>query len=116
MEEDIPAISEQAVRKIVQDEMQKALAAFNIRTQADRTIFQKGIQILDAKNIQLGRTNGTMIGTANDQKLGFFGATPVLRQASITTPTGGGTAGVDTPARTAINQIITDLKNLGLTN
>lgn len=46
----------------------------------DRFIFQKHLQLLDGKNIQLGRTTGTMVGTATDQKIGFLGVTPVIRQ------------------------------------
>jgi hypothetical protein len=38
------------------------------------------MQILDGRNIVLGRTTGTKIGTDIDQKLGFFGATPVTQQ------------------------------------
>lgn len=87
-----------------------------IRTQADRTIHQKSIQLLDGKNIQVGRTNGTMIGTAADQKIGFYGTTPIVKQNAITGPSGSGTAGVDTPARNAITLIIAALKNIGITN
>jgi hypothetical protein len=49
-------------------------------------------------------------------KIAFFGATtPVSKQTAISQPTGGGSAGVDTPARTAINDIILKLQNLNLT-
>ena len=46
----------------------------------------------DAVNIVLGSTNGTKIGTATTQKIGFFNATPVIQQtanASIIDNTGG---------------------------
>jgi hypothetical protein len=36
--------------------------------------------IVDAGNVALGTTTGTQIGTAPTQKLGFFGATPVVQQ------------------------------------
>lgn len=74
--------------------------------------FQKHITILDDKNIQVGRTNGTKIGTAADQKVGFFGQTPTTQIAAITDPSGGAT--VDAEARTKIIQIIDALQALGL--
>src|ERR1051326_7158500 len=40
-----------------------------------------GITMADAKNIVLNTTTGTQIGTATTQKLGFFGATPVVQEA-----------------------------------
>lgn len=50
------------------------------------------------------------------QKVAFFGSkTLAEKQPAISSPAGGGTAGVDTPARTAIDSIILALKNLGLT-
>lgn len=95
------------IRAIVQDE----LATF---MKTDRFVFDQNVQLLDARNIQLGRTNGTMIGTAADQKLGFYGKMPVIQAASISNPSGGGTAGVDSPARNAVIAVITALHNLGL--
>jgi hypothetical protein len=47
---------------------------------SDRLLFQKNLQILDGRSVQLGRTTGTRIGTATDQKIGFLGVTPVIRQ------------------------------------
>jgi hypothetical protein len=113
-EEEFTTLTETQVRAIVQDEMSKVIS--NTRTHADRTIHQKDIQILDARYIQVGRTNGTMIGTASEQKIGLYGTTPVAKQGAITAPTGAGTSGVDSPARTAINAIINTLKAIGITN
>jgi hypothetical protein len=42
------------------------------------------ITLADAKNIVLDTTTGTQIGTAASQKLGFFGATPVVQQTELT--------------------------------
>lgn len=42
------------------------------------------ITLTDAKNIIVGSTNGTKIGTATSQKLGFFNATPVVQQGATT--------------------------------
>lgn len=41
------------------------------------------LTITDAKDVTLGTTTGTKIGAATNQKLGFLGATPVVRQAHI---------------------------------
>jgi len=38
----------------------------------------------DASNIAVGTTTGTEIGTATTQKLGFYGATPVVQPAAAT--------------------------------
>jgi hypothetical protein len=104
-------MDEDRVRQIIQEELIK----FHIRPLPDRIVFERGFQLLDGRSIQLGRTNGTQIGTASDQKLGFYGVTPIAQQAAITAPTGGGTAGVDSPARTAITDIISRIKNAGIT-
>lgn len=78
----------------------------------DKYTFQKDIKIFNSKNIQLGRTNGTKIG-ASDQKLGLWGATPVIQQSKINDPSGGIT--VDTNARAAINDILDVLEAIGIT-
>ena len=49
---------------------------------SDRHIFEKLIQIADGRNIQLGKANGTKIGTETSQKLGFFDTTPVIQQTT----------------------------------
>jgi len=80
----------------------------------DRFRFNKNIQIENARNIELSKATGTQIGTATDQKLGFYGATPVDRPATVDNPAGAGSAGVDQPARNAIEAIIDRLQELGL--
>lgn len=79
----------------------------------ERYTVQKNIQMFDGRNIQTGRTTGTIIATASDQKLGFHGATPTIRQAAITPPSGGAT--IDSQARTAIAAVITALQTKGIT-
>lgn len=39
--------------------------------------------LADGSDIAVGSTTGTKIGTAATQKLGFFGATPVVRPSEI---------------------------------
>ena len=99
--------TEQEIRKIIADELSWLI-------KIDRLVIPKSLQILDARNIQVGRGTGCKIATATDQKLGFFGTTPVDQPATVSDPSGAGDAGVDTPARTAINAIIDRLQELGL--
>jgi hypothetical protein len=61
------------------------------------TVFEIG----EANDIAVGTTTGTKIGTAAEQKLGFFGVTPVAQQTELTdelttiTHTAPGTADFD---------------------
>jgi hypothetical protein len=100
-------MDENKVRQIIREELSSLIGI-------DRYLFQKNIQIFDARNIQLGRENGTQIGTDTDQKLGFYGETPVTQQAKVDDPSGGET--VDSEARTAVKEVIDVLENLGLTS
>ena len=110
---------QEEIRKIIQNEFQEFLAS-------DRYIFHKTIQILEGRNIQTGRATGTEIGTATDQKIGFYGKTPVVQQTGIAEQKVDYTAGdLDTEAEviaafnttnTAINVLRTALNNLGITN
>jgi hypothetical protein len=69
--------------------------------------------ILDAEAGSGGGTlRGIKIGSATSSLLGFYGATPVDRPATVADPAGGGT--IDTEARTAVNDIIDRLQELGL--
>jgi hypothetical protein len=51
------------------------------------------LQITDARDIILGTTTGTKIGTATTQKLGFYNATPVVQPAAVADITTTATAG-----------------------
>ena len=101
--EELKNIIQQEVRTILAEELEK-----------ERKVFERHIQMLDGRNIQTGRTVGTKIGTATDQLIGFYGVTPVNQPDTVADPSGGGTAGVDTPARDAIDAIIDRLQELGL--
>lgn len=70
------------------------------------------INIFDGKNIQVGTTTGTEIGTATTQKLGFFGATPVVQPPSHGGQTAG--AGYGTRERNMLNDVYAGLRALGL--
>lgn len=99
-------MNEQEIRAIIRSELEEFLAT-------DRYIFNKKVQFLDGRNIQLGLSTGTKIGTATGHKLGFFNKTPVIQQSSPSSLATVGTD-VDGVARTAINTLRTSLINLGL--
>lgn len=102
-EEDIKQI-----REVIKEELSDM---FGI----DRIIFNKNIQVLDARNFQFGRTSGTKIGTeggSSGQKIGLWGTTPVTQPSAIADPSGGGTQ--DAQARTAINDLIDKLQAIGI--
>ncbi len=71
-------MDEARIREIIREELAAVLGT-------DKFVFQKHIQLFDGRNIQTGRTTGTKIGTAADQKLGFFGVAPVAQQSAPTT-------------------------------
>jgi len=80
--------------------------------QKDRYTFQRDIQLLDGRSIQVAVGTGTKIATLPTQKLGFWNATPVVQPSAISSPGGGVT--VDTQARAAIDSILTALSDTGL--
>jgi len=63
---------------------------------------------------QAGARNpdGIKVGGASTDKVGFFGATPVVRQAAATDFTAGDSTNT---LGAAVNALNTALKNLGLT-
>lgn len=86
-------MDEDRVREIIREELSDIIFS-------DRYVFQRKLQLLDGRNIQVGKATGTQIATASDQKLGFYGATPITKPAA---PTDAAT-------------IITTLQALGLTS
>jgi hypothetical protein len=100
----------------------------NAGTQVNLTIQDAGSLVLfDGGNIGLGSTTGTKIGTASTQKLGFYGATAIVRPSAVGAATGyaAGTTAVtfhsdDTytgnvgATAYTLNGIVAALKNLGL--
>jgi hypothetical protein len=76
-----------------------------------RVAFQVVGAFADGVNLTLGTTNGTQIGTAASQKLGFFGTTP------ITQPTlGAATAGSSytTNEQAMLNAVYSAIRAIGL--
>lgn len=70
------------VRSIIKDELSNIF-------KLDRIVLDKKVQILDARNVQLGRTTGTKFGTAADQKLAFYGITPLAQQTGVAVSAAG---------------------------
>ena len=62
----------------------------------------------DAQNISTDTTTGTKIGTATNQKIGFFDKTPVVQQAAIADATDAAT----TQAR--LNDLLATMRAFGL--
>lgn len=94
------------VRNIVREEL-----AFMVKNK--KLVFPYPIQILDGNDITLAKNVGTRIGTAVDQKLGFFGATPIVKHFDVGDVTVSGAA-EDGVARGAINDIHALLRLYGL--
>ena len=80
---------------------------------SDRYTIARTFQMLDGRNIQLGLTTGTKIGTSALQKIGFFNTTPVVQPSTVAT-LASGSGDSDDIARQGVNDILTRLKNLGL--
>lgn len=77
----------------------------------NRQCFNVAGSIADGVNWSFGSTTGTQIGTATTQKIGFYGATPVVQQTG-----GSATAGSSytTNEEGMINRMYTALRALGL--
>ena len=56
-----------------------------------------------------GNPDGTIIGQSASEKIGFYGATPVVQASAITT-----TGSTSPSMKTRINSILTVLRNLGI--
>lgn len=85
------------------------VSLFKINT-SDQLELMADVLHTDAKNIVLGSTTGTKIGTATTQKLAFFNKTPIVQPGAISSPAAEAAA-----LKTAVDAIRTALTNLGLT-
>ena len=110
------ALSEQKVQQMINKSITAAIGNF---FNADNShTFEKHIQILNGRHIQVGKGVGTKIGTETTQKIGFYGKTPVVQAGAITTPATQSGAYVQADVaslKTAIDAIRVALTNLGLT-
>jgi hypothetical protein len=91
-------------------------------TTLNGTLAQNGtVTMSDGSNIAVGSTNGTKIGTATTQKIGFYNASPVVRpdtgvaEAAFVENAGGTAVNDDsTFGGYTIRQVVQALQNLGL--
>lgn len=92
--------------------LSQLISQWNALSLGDRYMIMKLLQVADGRNVQLGRTTGTMFGTAHDQKMAFWGKTPIVQPGAISNPSGGTI--IDIQSRSAISSILTLLTNEGL--
>jgi len=76
---------------------------------SDHLDLSKNIRMQDGRNIQVGRGTGTRIGTATDQKISFYGVTPVDQPATVSDA-----SGCTGDADDKVNLVIDRLQELGL--
>lgn len=86
-----------------------ATLRMTLDTSGDLTL--TGNLALSAKNISTDTTTGTKIGTGPTEKLGKWGATPVVQPSAIPDAVGGAT--VDTECRAALNALLAALRLTG---
>jgi hypothetical protein len=94
----------------------------NGSTTLNGTLAQNGtVTMSDGSDIAVGSTNGTKIGTATTQKIGFYNATPIVRpgtgvaEAAFVENAGGTAVNDDsTFGGYTIQQVVQALQNLGL--
>lgn len=103
-------MDKEQVKQIIREELGELI-------KSDRFTFYKLLQIIDGRNIQVGQTTGTKIGTATTQKIGFWNTTPVVQQSAITDP--GAMSGTYVQAEQvkqndAIKNILDALQALGI--
>ena len=67
-------MNESQVREIIRQEL-------SLFIRSDRFTFQKDIQMLDGRNIQLATGVGTKIGISVSDKLGFYNTTPIAQRS-----------------------------------
>ena len=103
-------LTHEEVRQIVREEMQEFFAS-------DRYIFHKTLQLLDGRNVILGKGTGTKFGTEATQKASFYGVTPVVQASAIGAPvtqSGVYVSGDVESITSAVNSIRVALKAFGI--
>ena len=78
----------------------------------DKYEFKKNLKLNDGVNIQVAKGTGTTIGTETTQKVGFHGSASIQADTIAALSVVG--SDTDGEARTAINSILTVLKNKGI--
>jgi hypothetical protein len=70
------------------------------------------VTLWDAANLAVGTTTGTKIGTATNQKLSVYNATPVVQGAAVADATGGSV--IDVEGRAALNALLARIRAFGI--
>jgi len=113
MEEEIKQLQDEVLelQRLKQDH-EELKEKFEKMFFSDKTNFNRSIAWGDGNNMVLGTTAGTKIGTATDQLLGFYNATPVNQPATVTDPSVSTvTDNTETTNNTTINNNFTSLDN-----
>jgi len=95
-------MDEERIKQIVRSELRGLLAS-------DRYVFERRLQILDGRDIQLATGTGTKIGTSTTEKLAFHNATPVVQHV----PTGVTAGFTDSGSGTLMTEQDTVTGNVG---
>jgi hypothetical protein len=85
---------------------------FVVGTQTQLTLSSLLLALLDGLNISTGTAIGTQLATANNQKLGFFGKTPIVQPTSHGALTAGASYGSN--EQNMLNDVYGALRALGL--
>ena len=105
----MPPLNEQQVKELIRKELGNFILT-------DKFIFDRLVQFLDGRSIQVGKTTGTKIGTATDQKIAFHNSTPVIQASAISAPDTPSASYVQVEAQSTVNKVnemITVLQNKG---
>lgn len=97
---------------------EQLITLWNQLSTADKYTFQKNLQIFDGRNIILGTSTGTSIGTNAAQKLSIHGVTPVVQANAISAPNSQGSTYSQADVNSivaAVNSLRTAVKNFGIT-
>jgi len=116
---------EQLQREV--EELKQEVELLSLRNaqleKSDRYTFEKKLQILDGRNIQLGTGTGTKLGTSSSEKLGLYGVTPVdqgdaITDASVSSVSGSGADSTInsnfSELKGKINNLISCLEDIGI--
>ena len=118
-----PEETRQLVKQMLPEIIREEIGSFVL---TDRFLIYRLMQFADGRNIQLGLTTGTKIGTAVGQRIGFWGVTPIIQptssnQAAVattgatqTTPWGFTTEAQANGIITLLNRLRTDLVSAGI--
>lgn len=74
-------MDEQDVRRIIEE-----VLTTRFGDRGTDMVIDRRMRLLDGRNIRLGRTTGTQLGTNAEELLGFYGGTPVNKPPLVASP------------------------------